>query len=119
MTTALLLIVAVAPIVVDAIERARCKAGLSHKELALAQGISAKQWSQQMHGLGHVALDRLSATPDAFRAALLEELRAEWHLTAPTLSDIYALLLALVRPRMARAGLDRASDRHQEDICAG
>ena len=104
-----------APIVADAIERARQRAGLSHKELALSQGIGIPQWSQQLHGQGHIALDRLTATPEPFRAALLDELRAAWHLDAPTIADVHALLLALVRPRMARA----MARQTQEDRCAG
>ena len=114
-TNLLLLFVMAAPMVAAAIERARQRAGLSHKELAICQGISVAQWSQQLHGQGHVSLTRMSATPPAFRAALLEELRAEWRLSAPTIADVHALLLAVVRPRMARAGLDR----EQEDVCTG
>lgn len=93
----LLVVFSAAPIVADAIERARQRAGLSHKELALSQGIGIPQWSQQLHGNGHIALDRLTGTPEPFRAALLDELRAAWHLTAPTLTDIYALLQDVVR----------------------
>lgn len=117
----LLIVVAVVPIAVapvaDAIERARQRAGLSHKELALAQGLTTPQWSQQLHGYpgSHIWLDRLTATPAAFRVALLDELRAAWHLDAPTIADVHALLLALVRPQMARA----TSRQTQEDRCAG
>ena len=114
-TWTLLLFVMAVPIVAAAIERARQRAGLSHKELAIYQGISIAQWSQQLHGQGHISLTRMSTTPPAFRAALLEELRAEWQLNAPTIADVYTLLLAIVRPRMARAGLDR----EQESRCTG
>lgn len=120
-TWPLLLVVAAAPIVVAAIERARARAGLSHKELALSQGITQAQWSQQLRGYpgSHIWLDALSTTPPAFRAALLEELRAEWRLDAHTVEDVYRLLttnLPAVRLRMARAEL-----RHpkQEDVCTG
>ena len=48
-------------------------------------------------------IDRLSPTPAEFRAALLEELRAAWGLDAPTLTDVYRLLLVLVKPRHERS----------------
>lgn len=120
-TWTLLLVVATAPIVAAAIERARLRAGLSHKELALSQGITQAQWSQQLKGYpgSHIWLDALSATPAAFRAALLEELRAAWALDAHTIEDVYRLLttnLRAVRVRMARAEL---RDSRQEDTCTG
>jgi len=112
-----LLIVIAVPVVVAAIERARQRAGLSHKELAIAQGLTQAHWSQQLGGYpnSHVWLDTLSDTPAPFRAALLEELRAAWQLDAPTIADVYALLLAMVRPQMARANLRLP---RQEDVCA-
>lgn len=76
----LLIVVVAAPVVATAIERARARAACSHKELAISQGISQAQWSQEIHGQGHIALDRLTATPEPFRAALLEELAREWGL---------------------------------------
>lgn len=114
-------VIAAAPIVADAIERARQRAGLSHKELALSMGLREAQWSQQLHGYpgSHVWLDTLTATPPTFRAALLEELRATWQLDAPTIADVYALVLTMVRPRMARAGLVASTrPRAEEDSCA-
>jgi hypothetical protein len=78
---------------------------------------TAAHWSQQLSGLRHIALDRLSDTPPLFRACLLEELRAEWHLSAPTIADVYALLLTIVKPRMAKASW--RSDHSKEDVCVG
>lgn len=111
-TWPLLLVVAAAPIVVAAIERARQRAGLSHKALALSQGITQAQWSQQLRGYpgSHIWLDALSATPATFRAALLEELRAEWQLDAHTVEDVYRLLANNIRAAL------RGSRR--EDLCA-
>lgn len=114
-TWPLLLVVAAAPIVVAAIERARQRAGLSHKALALSQGITQAQWSQQLRGYpgSHIWLDALSATPPAFRAALLEELRVEWQLNAHTLEDLYDLVRMQLR---AARGWRRAP--REEDVCA-
>lgn len=61
----------------DIVERARVRSGASHKELAQCQHISPAQWSRELHGQGHVALDRIVAhCPLAFVAALLEEIAA-------------------------------------------
>lgn len=111
----LLLVVAAAPIVAAAVDRARLRAGLSHKELALSQGITPAQWSQQLKGYpgSHIWLDALSATPPAFRAALLEELRVEWQLNAHTLEDLYDLVRMQLR---AARGWRRAP--REEDVCA-
>ena len=116
-TCTLLLIYAVAPLVAGAIERARMRAGLSHKELAVSQGLSQAQWSQQMSGHpgSHLWLDRLTNTPLAFRAALLEELRETWALHTPTLTDVYTLLATIARPKTARAELRHVSE--QEEPC--
>ena len=60
---------------VDLVERARLRAGESHKALALCQGISPAQWSRELRGIGHVALDRIvESCPTPFVAALLEEI---------------------------------------------
>jgi len=114
----LLIVVVAAPLVADAIDRARMRAGCSHKELALSQGIRETQWSQQLHGVGnqHIALDRLSATPPAFRHALLEELAVAWDVPRPahTIDDVYRVLLTLVPLRMRRAVL--ASSGSGEEV---
>ena len=99
----LLVVVAVAVVptrVIEAVDRARARAACSHKELALSQGISQKQWSQELHGQGHIALDRLDATPAPFRAALLEELALAWGL--PTLVTP-AQVLDLIRQELRHA----------------
>ena len=54
------------------------KAGLSDQDLAYAQGILPSQWSRQLHGQGHIALDRLAHAPLAFRVALIEQLETLW-----------------------------------------
>lgn len=114
----LVLIVAVAPILADLVDRAARRAGCSQKELALAQGISIPQWSQQLHGIGHVSLGRLFLTPSAFRLALLEELSEAWGAPKPahTIDDVYRLLWTLVPLRMRRAA--RASEDREEGVCA-
>jgi hypothetical protein len=69
--------VAVASTIGPLVERARMRAGVAHKELALSQGISPVQWSRQLAGHGHVALDRVvTLCPTTFVAALLEEIAA-------------------------------------------
>jgi hypothetical protein len=100
----LLLIVVLGPLVVDAIERARMRAGLTHQDLAYYQGISEGQWSQQRAGRGHIALDRLIEAPGHFWSYLSDELRAVKCGGQHTLEDVYQLLSDL-RPQMARASL--------------
>jgi len=115
----LVFVVAAAPILVDLVDRAARRAGCSQKELALSQGISIPQWSQQLHGIGHVSLGRLCLTPRQFRHALLEELAVAWDVPRPahTIDDVYRLLLTLVPLRMARAALV-SSDEREEELCA-
>ena len=66
------------PTLGDAINTARMKAGLSDQDLAWAQGILPSLWSRQLHGQGHIALDRLAHTPLAFRVELIGQLEALW-----------------------------------------
>jgi transcriptional regulator with XRE-family HTH domain len=87
-----------APNLFDVIDRAARRAGISLKELALCIGISPAQLSRELHGTGHLGLDRLWAAPPAFRAALVDELCAAWgYEPALTARDV----LALIGPVMA------------------
>lgn len=101
-TWPLLLVYVAAPLVASAIERARQRAALSHKDLALAQGLTQAHWSQQLSGYpsSHIWLDRLTATPEPFRAALLEELALVWGV--PTLVTP-AQVLDLIRREVHHA----------------
>jgi hypothetical protein len=73
--TSLLFAVPLAALILaDLIDRAVTRSGASHKALAIEQGISTAQWSREIHGVGHVAFDRIvTRCSDAFVAALLEE----------------------------------------------
>jgi hypothetical protein len=93
------------PTLGDAINRARMKAYLSDQDLAYAQGILPSVWSRQLHGDGHIALDRLAHTPLAFRVALIEELEHFWGIetTMETIHrDLIAMHLELARSAAKR-----------------
>jgi hypothetical protein len=109
-TWTLLIVVCVVPVVVDAIERARQRAGLSHKELAISQGLSAAHWSQQLHGGpgSHVWLDRLFNTPTDFFQLLMEELCALKRCERPlTARDVLDLIQPVITQTSARASTRR------------
>lgn len=56
------------------VDEAARRANVSHKELAIAQGISPSVWTRQCQGVAghHLALDRIvTACPPAFVAELL------------------------------------------------
>lgn len=114
-----LLVITMAPVLFELVDRAARQAGCAQKELALSQGMSLPQWSRQIHGIGHVSLARLWETPPAFRLALLEELASAWGAPKPvhTIDDVYRLLLPLVPLRQARAVL-ASSEGREEGVCA-
>lgn len=93
------------PTLGDAINTARMKAGLSDQDLAWAQGIRPSQWSRQLHGQGHIALDRLARAPLPFRAALIESLEALWGVET-TMEVIYRELAA-IRLDISKAAAQR------------
>ena len=95
------------PTLGDAINTARMKAGLSDQDLAWAQGIRPPQWSRQLHGQGHIALDRLAHTPLAFRVALIEALESLWGVET-TMEVIYREL-ASIRLELSKANAARRS----------
>lgn len=66
------------PAISEAVDRARAKAGYSREAFAYILGILPSQWSRQLRGQEHIALDRLAAAPDEFRRALIEELEMAW-----------------------------------------
>lgn len=82
------------PSLADAIDTARMKAGLSDQDLAYAQGILPSLWSRQLHGQGHIALDRLAHAPLAFRVELIGQLEALWGIET-TLETIHHDLVAM------------------------
>jgi hypothetical protein len=82
------------PTLGDAINTARMKAGLSDQDLAWAQGIRPSQWSRQLHGQGHIALDRLARAPLPFRVALIEALEVLWGVET-TMETIHRDLAAI------------------------
>jgi len=93
------------PTLGDAINTARMRAGLSDQDLAYAQGILPSLWSRQLHGQGHIALDRLAHTPLAFRVELIGQLETLWGVET-TLETIYRELSGLrLDIQKARAGM--------------
>jgi hypothetical protein len=88
------------PTLAGAIDTARMKAGLSDQDLAYAQGILPSLWSRQLHGQGHIALDRLAHTPLQFRVELIGQLEALWGIET-TLETIHHDLVAM-RAEMAK-----------------
>lgn len=95
------------PSLADAIDTARMKAGLSDQDLAYAQGILPSLWSRQLHGQGHIALDRLARTPLQFRVELIGQLEALWGIET-TLETIHRDLVAM-RLEMAKLATKRAA----------
>jgi transposase-like protein len=89
-----------APDLFNVIDRAARRAGIALKEVALSMGITPAQLSRELHGNGHLALDRMWACPPSFLSALAEELRIAWGgERAVTAREV----LDLIRPQMARA----------------
>ena len=82
------------PSLADAIDTARTKSGLSDQDLAYAQGILPSLWSRQLHGQGHIALDRLAHAPLAFRVELIGQLEALWGIET-TMETIHHDLVAM------------------------
>lgn len=79
----------------EIVARAAKRADVSMKELAICQGISVTQWSQQMHGKGHISFGRLFGAPSRFLVALLDELRSEWAGDTHTVEDVYQMVARL------------------------
>ncbi len=95
------------PTLGDAINTARMKAGLSDQDLAYAQGILPSLWSRQLHGQGHIALDRLAHTPLRFRVELIGQLEALWGIET-TLETIHHDLIAM-RAEITKFATKRAA----------
>ena len=95
------------PSLLDAIDRARMKAGLADQDLAYAQGILPSLWSRQLHGQGHIALDRLAHTPLAFRVELIGQLEALWGIET-TMETIHRDLVEM-RVEIVKAIAKRAA----------
>lgn len=95
------------PSLVGAIDTARMKSGLSDQDLAYAQGILPSLWSRQLHGQGHIALDRLAHAPLAFRVELIGQLEALWGIET-TLETIHHDLVAM-RAEIAKLAARRAA----------
>ena len=91
----------------EAIDAARRHSGLSDQDLAYAQGILPSQWSRQLRGQGHIALDRLAHAPLAFRVALIEQLETLWGIET-TLETIHRDL-AGIRLEMVKANARRTA----------
>jgi hypothetical protein len=89
------------PSLADAVDTARMKAGLSDQDLAYAQGLRPSLWSRQLHGQGHIALDRLAHAPLAFRVELIGQLEALWGIET-TMETIHHDLVAM-RLELAKA----------------
>lgn len=81
---------------VTAVSNAMHSSGLSEKELAGAMGISVAQLSHELHGEGHLALDRLDDAPHRFRAALVDELTVAWGVRS-ALDEVRAQLAEIRR----------------------
>jgi hypothetical protein len=63
--------------ITEALERAR----ISHKEAALTMGIDPAQWSRQLHGDGHISVQRLQKLPASFWREFLPLLASPLRLT--------------------------------------
>jgi hypothetical protein len=93
--------------ITEALERAH----ISHKEAALMMGIDPAQWSRQLHGDGHISLQRLQKLPRQFWLELLAIFSVPLDVVIghPDLADRVAnALLLSVQHAVAYAQQDRA-----------
>jgi hypothetical protein len=61
--------------VASVISLALSRAGMSHKQAAVTQGVDVAQWSRQVNGQeAHVSFQRLTKLPRAFWLELLQQL---------------------------------------------
>lgn len=63
------------PLVQRAVERT-----IGHKAAAISAGMDKGQWSRQLSGDGHLSVRRLGLLGEDFWLALMDELRAHFHL---------------------------------------
>lgn len=53
---------------------------MSQKEALLTMGMAKNQYIENLHGVGHLSIRRLGLLPEDFWRALIDELRAHYHM---------------------------------------